>query len=122
MPQLGILHVQTDGETRFQVRKHRSSQSGLVVGEVTTIADEPRHPLPEAYAPLAQTARADRDARRAAELSRRNATTTTRRGSAIGSPSCCRCRCRSSRRMLEINDADVRLTVLQQFLERQGLI
>ena len=54
VPQLGILHLQTEGITRFQVRAHAVDASGLVIGEVTTIADEPQHPLPDAHAPLAR--------------------------------------------------------------------
>src|SRR3954451_22924758 len=34
MPQLGILHVKTEGLTRFEVRTHKSDASGLVIGEV----------------------------------------------------------------------------------------
>jgi len=54
MPQLGILHLQTQGLDRFQVQSHRVDGSGLVVGMVTSIAEEPQHPLSDAYAPLAR--------------------------------------------------------------------
>ena len=43
MPQLGILHVATIGETRFQVRSMSTQPNGLVVGEVTPIAAEAAH-------------------------------------------------------------------------------
>ncbi len=54
MPQLGILHVATRGEARFQVQSHAVAASGLVTGEVTTIAPETPLPLAEGYAPLAR--------------------------------------------------------------------
>jgi Lon protease-like protein len=54
MPQLGILHLQTEGLTRFQVRRHAVDASGLVIGDVTAIAEEPHQRLTELYAPLAK--------------------------------------------------------------------
>src|SRR5271169_4912272 len=32
MPQLGIMHLRTEGETRFHVQAHRIADDGLVVG------------------------------------------------------------------------------------------
>ena len=32
MPQLGILHLRTEGATRFQVQSHTVAEDGLVVG------------------------------------------------------------------------------------------
>ncbi len=44
MPQLGILHLQTRGRHALPgARACGAMRSGLVVGEVTTIADEPQH-------------------------------------------------------------------------------
>ena len=94
MPQLGILHVATIGETRFQVRKQSTQPNGLVVGEVTPIdAEAAQAARDESFKPLAQAARAHRLARRPAATFPPSAPTTTRRGSAIASPSSCRCRC-----------------------------
>src|SRR4029077_4635236 len=53
MPQLGILHLATEGGARVPVRPHPAQASGLVVAEVMTIADEPQRPLPESHAALA---------------------------------------------------------------------
>jgi uncharacterized protein len=121
VPQMGIMHLQTQGSTRFQVRSHSTDASGLVVAEVTSIDDEPRHPLAETYAPLARVLEAiatrlgphdfPADARyddaswvgyRLAEL--------------LPLPLSIK------QRMLEVNDANVRLAALKQFLERQGLV
>jgi len=121
MPQLGILHVQTEGLTRFEVRGHSVDASGLVIGEVTTIADEPRHPLPEACAPLARMLQVI-----AAKLGADNFPAASDYGDAswvgyrlaelLPLPLSIK------QRMLEVNDANVRLTALHQFLERQGLV
>jgi Lon protease-like protein len=121
MPQLGILHVQTEGLTRFEVRGHSVDASGLVIGEVTTIADEPRHPLPEACAPLARMLQVI-----AAKLGPDNFPAAAdyddaswvgyRLAELLPLPLSIK------QRMLEVNDANVRLTVLHQFLERQGLV
>ena len=121
MPQLGILHVQTQGLTRFEVRSHTVSAGGLVVGEVTTLADEPRHALPDAYAPLVRILGAI-----AAKIGPENFPAVTgyddaswvsyRLAELLPLP------LPIKQRMLEVNDANVRLTALHQFLERQGLV
>ena len=54
VPQVGILHLATVGETRFQVRKQSTQPNGLVVGEVTAIEPEAAQPLGESFKPLAQ--------------------------------------------------------------------
>jgi uncharacterized protein len=120
VPQLGILHLQTEGITRFQVRAHAVDASGLVIGEVTTIADEPQHPLPDAHAPLARILEVI-----AARLGPHNFPQESHYDSAswvgyrlaelLPLPLSIK------QRMLEVNDASVRLHALKQFLERQGL-
>ena len=121
MPQVGILHVVTRGETRFQVQSHAVAASGLVIGEVTAIAPEAQLPLADSYAPLArllelvaarvgpQNFPAERDYGDASWVGYRLAELLPLPLSIKQS-------------MLEINDADVRLKVLQQFLTQQGLI
>jgi Lon protease-like protein len=121
MPQLGILHVQTEGLARFEVRSHAASAGGLVVGEVTTIAEEPRNALPEAYAPLARILGVI-----AAKIGPGNFPAVTsyddaswvsyRLAELLPLPLSIK------QRMLEVNDANVRLAALHQFLERQGLV
>ena len=53
MPQLGILHLKTEGGTRFQVQSSSVADDGLVVAQVTPLPPEPALKLPEAFAPLA---------------------------------------------------------------------
>ena len=97
MPQLGILHLATDGGTRFEVRDHATDKLGLIVAR----SDDARRRAATSAGGNVRAARAaargDRRPARAAEFPRRRGDTTTRRGSATGWPSCCRCRCRSSR-------------------------
>jgi Lon protease-like protein len=121
MPQLGILQVATRGEARFQVQGHAVAASGLIQGDVTALAPEPPQPLAEEYAPLAkllelvashvgpQNFPAERDYGDASWVGYRLAELLPLPLSIKQS-------------MLEINDADVRLKVLQQFLSQQGLI
>ena len=121
MPELGILHLQTQGVTRFEVRAHAADASGLVVAEVTAIADEPAHPLAGIYAPLAKILGVI-----AARLGPDNFPPDARYGDAswvgyrlaelLPLPLAIK------QRMLEVNDANVRLAALKQFLERQGLV
>ncbi len=121
MPQLGILHVATRGETRFQVLSHVVESSGLIVGEVTPIAAEATLALAEGFAPLAnlleliasrvgpQNFPAERNYGDASWVGYRLA-------ELLPLP------LHIKQSMLEINDAGVRLKVLQQFLAQHGLI
>ena len=121
MPDLGILHLATLGEGRFQIRSHSMQASGLVVGEVTPIPVEPSKPLADEYAPLAklleliatrvgpQNFPAEHDYNDASWVGYRLAEVLPLPLSIKQS-------------MLEINDSDVRLQVLQKFLARQGLL
>ena len=121
MPQVGILHVATRGEARFKVHAHAVAASGLIQGDVTALAPEPPLALAEEYAPLAkllelvasrvgpQNFPAERDFGDASWVGYRLAELLPLPLSIKQS-------------MLEINDADVRLKVLRQFLSQQGLI
>jgi Lon protease-like protein len=121
MPQLGILHVATIGSARFRIRDHATAAKGLVVGNVTAIPDEPALPLPEAFEPLArlleliatrvgpQNFPAERNYEDASWVGYRLA-------ELLPLPLTIK------QSMLEINDAGVRLKVLQQFLAQQGVI
>jgi uncharacterized protein len=121
MPQMGIMHLQTQGGARFRVLRHAADAAGLVVADVTAIDDEPRHPLAETYAPLARVLEAI-----ATRLGPRNFPAEVDYGDAswvgyrlaelLPLPLSIK------QRMLEVNDANVRLAALKQFLERQGLV
>ena len=121
MPQLGILHVATIGGVRFQVRDHATAAKGLVVGNVTALADEPALTLPAEFEPLAklleliatrvgpQNFPAERNYEDASWVGYRLA-------ELLPLPLTIK------QSMLEINDAGVRLKVLQQFLAQQGVL
>jgi len=121
MPQLGILHVATRGETRFQIRRHAADASGLLIGEVTPIPAEPALALAENYQPLAnlleliatrvgpQNCPAEREYGDASWVGYRLA-------ELLPLP------LHIKQSMLEINDAEVRLQVLQKFLTQQGVL
>jgi uncharacterized protein len=121
MPQLGILHVATRGEGRFQVLSHIVEPSGLITGEVTPLAGEAPIALADDFAPLAnlleliagrigpQNFPAERDYGDASWVGYRLA-------ELLPLPM------HIKQSMLEINDAAVRLRVLQQFLVQQRLI
>jgi Lon protease-like protein len=121
VPQVGILHLATVGEGRFQVRKQSVQANGLVVGEVTPIAAEASLPLGEAHKPLADLLELI-----ASRVGPRNFPSERNFGDAswvgyrlaelLPLPLTIK------QSMLEINDAAVRLTVLQKFLSEQGLL
>ena len=121
MPQLGILHLRTEGATRFQMQTHTIAEDGLVVGQVTPLAPEPALPLPDAFQPLASLLELliNRVGKEnfPAELALTDASWVSYRLSEIlplPLP--------IKQTMLEINDSEIRLKVLAQFLKQQGLL
>ena len=121
MPELGILHVATEGVVRFRVQKYAISPAGLTQGEVTTLPAEAAVPLPEKHAPLAQLLELV-----ATRIGAHNFPAQTRYDDAswvgyrlaelLPLPLSIK------QTMLEVNDAGVRLEVLAQFLAKQGLL
>lgn len=121
MPQLGILHVATEGGLRFRVDKHATGPGGLVTGEVLRLPVEPQHPLPETFAPLARLLELI-----ASRVGPQNFPSKPQYDNAswvgyrlaelLPLPLTVK------QSMLEINDAHVRLQVLQKFLQQQGLL
>ena len=121
MPQLGILHVATRGEARFQVQSHAVAANGLIHGDVLPIAAEPQVPMAEDMAPLANLLELI-----ASRVGPQNFPVEREYGDAswvgyrlaelLPLP------LHIKQSMLEINDAGVRLKVLHQFLSQQGLI
>jgi Lon protease-like protein len=120
MPQLGILHLKTEGGTRFHVQSSSVSDDGLVVAQVTNLPPEPTVALPEEYAPLASLL----------ELMIDRAGPENFSTSALDDASWVGYRLAEllplplpiKQSMLEINDSLVRLKVLAQFLKQQGLV
>jgi uncharacterized protein len=121
MPQLGILHIRTEGLERFQVQSHAVADDGLVVGLVTDLAPEPALPLPDAFKPLATLLEL---------LINRIGKESFPPDLALSDASWVGYRLAEilplplpiKQSMLEINDAEVRLTVLARFLKQQGLL
>jgi len=121
VPQVGILHLATVGETRFQVRKHATQPNGLVVGEVTPLEAEVASPVGEDYRPLANLLEliASRVGPRNFPAERKYDDASWvgyRLAELLPLPLSIK------QSMLEINDPGVRLRVLHKFLTQQGLI
>jgi Lon protease-like protein len=121
MPQLGILHLRTEGGTRFRVQAHTVADDGLVVGQVIALALEPTVALPDTFKRLADLLELliNRVGKEnfPAELVLDDASWVGYRLAEIlplPLP--------IKQSMLEINDSEVRLKVLAQFLKQQGLI
>jgi Lon protease-like protein len=121
MPQLGILHLRTEGGSRFQVQSHSTADDGLVIGQVTAIAPEPTMALPETYLPLSKLlelliSRVGRE-NFPADLALDDASWLSYRlAELLPLP------LHIKQSMLEINDCAVRLKALAQFLHQQGLL
>jgi Lon protease-like protein len=121
VPQVGILHLATVGEGRFQIRRQSVQGNGLVIGEIAPIAAEAPQPLAEAHKPLADLLEliASRVGPRNFP-SERNFADASWVGYRLAELLPLPLSIKQS--MLEINDADVRLAVLQKFLAQQGLL
>lgn len=121
MPQLGILHVTTSGESRFLIRSHQVEPSGLIVGDVTPLDPEPPSVLAPAFRDLASLLEL---------IAQRVGPQNFPAGHEFDSASWVGYRLAEvlplplniKQTMLEINDADVRLQVLQKFLKQQGVL
>ncbi len=121
MPQLGILHVVVQAQQRFAVERQSVAADGLMTGEVSAIPAEPQRTIAEAFTPLvrllevlaprvgAQQFPAEHRWNDASWVGYRLAELLPLPSSAKQS-------------MLEINDSEVRLTVIKQFLEDRGVL
>ena len=121
MPQLGILHVSTEGGERFQVQRHSVQKDGLAVGEVTWLAPEPAVAIGDDYAPLARlleliATRIGADNFPAEPRYDDGSWVGYRLAEVLPLP------LRIKQTMLEVSDADVRLKVLRDFCSQQQLI
>lgn len=120
MPQLGILQLKTEGGTRFQVQSHRTADDGLVLAQAMPLVPEPRVPLPEIHQPLAGLL----------ELMINRVGHENFVGEALGDASWVGYRLAEllplpatiKQSMLEINDSEVRLKAIAQFLKQQDLL
>lgn len=121
MPQLGILHLKTEGQARFQVQTQSMADDGLVTAEVTPIAPEATLRLSEDYRPLADLLQILIE-RVGSEnfppvLSLDDASWVSYRlAEIVPLPLAIK------QTMLEVNDCEVRLKVLAKFLKQQALL
>lgn len=121
MPELGILHVTTEGGMRFRVGSHSVEPDGLVVASVLPIAAEPAVAITEAHRPLVQLLEVlaarigpeqlypERAADDASWLGYRLAELLPLPAS-------------TKQDLLELNDAAARLDALQRFIAECGLL
>jgi Lon protease-like protein len=121
MPQLGILHVTAVGGERFQVRSHRVEAGGLVVAEATKIPVEPALPLTERFLPLAKLLELIATRTGPQQFPETHAYDDAswvgyRLAELLPLPLSIK------QGMLEINDAEMRLSLLHKFLQQQGLV
>jgi Lon protease-like protein len=121
MPQLGILHVTAVGGERFQVRSQRVEADRLVVAEVVRIPAEPASPLSERFLPLVKllelvAARAGPHQFPETRAYDDASWVGYRLAELLPLPLSIK------QGMLEINDSEVRLSLLQKFLQQQGLV
>jgi len=121
MPELGILHVTAIGGERFQLQTHDVRSDGLVVARVARIPPEPVVALASAFAPLVtllEVLAARVGPRQFPEASAYDDASWVgyRLAELLPLPMSIK------QGMLEINDADVRLGLLQKFLRQQGLV
>lgn len=121
MPQLGILHVATIGGSRFVIERQETQPSGLLVGKVKPLAAEAKVEIQPAQLPMVRLLELI-----ATRIGPANFPDET----AYDDASWVGYRLAEllplplpiKQSMLEVNDAAVRLGVLQQFLQSQGLL
>ncbi len=121
MPQLGILHLRTEGATRFHVQAHRVADDGLIVGQVTDLAPEPAVEMPNTFNRLVAFLellinRVGKENFPAEHAFADASWVGYRLAEVLPLP------LPIKQSMLEINDSEIRLKVLAQFLKQQGLI
>jgi len=121
MPQLGILHVRAVGGKRFQVHSHKLQSDGLVIGEVTPIADESPMALSATHRPLAALLDAMIQQLGAEHFAQKPALDNAswvsfRLAELLPLP------LPIKQKMLEMNDSEARLAEIAQFLRQQGVL
>jgi len=121
MPQLGILHIAAQGGERFRVERHGVERSGLIVGEVVPIAQEPKVAMTAGQQPMARLVELI-GGRVGAENFPSPADYDDASWVGYRLAEYLPLPLAAKQHMLEINDAGVRLSVLQKFLVDQKLI
>jgi len=121
MPELGILHVTAVGGERFLVRSRRVERDGLVVATVARIPAEPAVALAPRFEPLVKllelvAARVGPHQFPATRAFDDASWVGYRLAEVLPLPLSIK------QGMLEINDSDVRLALLQKFLQEHGVV
>jgi Lon protease-like protein len=121
MPHFGILQLKTEGGSRFQVHSHRTGDDGLVLAQATSILPEPKVPLPEMHQPLAgllelMINRVGREHFVGEPALDDASWVGYRLAELLPLPA------NIKQSMLEINDSEVRLKAIAQFLKQQDLL
>ena len=121
MPQLGILHLSTSGGQRFQVKSHTVLDNGLNHAEISLLDPEPQHPIGPEYDSLVRLLEVliERigETHFPVEKHFDDASWVSYRLAEI-----LPLKLTIKQTMLEINDSNVRMKVLAQFLKQQGLV
>ncbi len=121
MPEQGILSVSAAGAARFTVQSHTAQADGLVVAEVSALAAEPVVAVDARFRPLVSLLEL-----LAARVGTRQfpATRSFDDASWVGYRLAELLPLSASikQNLLEINDAEMRLSVLQAFLKAHGLL
>jgi Lon protease-like protein len=120
VPELGILQVATRGESRFKVETRSTNASGLLVAQVRPIPDEPSLPLPAAYERLAKLLELIATRVGAQHFPSPAYDDASWVGYRLAEVLPLPLTIKQS--MLEINDAGVRLEMLQRFCAQQKLL
>jgi Lon protease-like protein len=120
MPQLGVLQVTARGEQRFRILERRTETDGLVRATAEWIAPEPRCEVPEQLRGLLPLLRAI-----ASDLGQERMPPPHAFDDAVWVG------CRyaevlpipllARQKLLELDDAVMRLTIISQFLDQRGL-
>jgi Lon protease-like protein len=118
MPQTGILHIDTQAEERFVIRSTETLPSGLLVGTVDSISEEPPCAVPEELELAVEILRGIIDelgaARFPAPLAFDDAAWVGFRLSEI-----LPLKLGVRQNLLEMNDSVTRLRILTEFLKKQ---
>lgn len=121
MEQLGLLQLKAIGGLRFRIRSRGVGPQGLVRAQVDVLGIEPAAALPEKFAPCANLLKlvvADKSAAVFAEPHRFDDASWVgyRLSEILPIP------VTAKQKLLELDDALVRLEILQRFLEQRGLL
>ena len=121
MPQLGILHIATQGGERFRVLNHQSQADGLLIGKVEKIADDKPLTIAPEFTVCVDVLKAiiegigEQHFQMPLQLDD-GTWVSNRLAEVLPLP------LPTKQRLLEMQDAHTRLTEIQEILQTQGLL